>query len=82
MSVSPRSRGRQASRRRDLCIIRSHASGYAHPEIAVTVGVLSALLNHPFPTLVVTLALKDGGGSFDSVPVAVYYGSAVTLPGR
>ena len=60
----------------------SHASGYAHPEIAVTAGVLSALSNHPLPTLAVTLALKDGGGSVDSVPVAVYYGSAVTLPAR
>ena len=56
----------------------SHASGYAHPEIAVTAGVL----NHPFPTLVVTLALKDGRGGVDRVPVAVYCGSAVMLPTR
>ena len=32
------------------------------------------------PTLAVTLALNDGGGNVDSVPVAVYCGSAVTLP--
>lgn len=64
----------------------THAAGYVHPATAVTPGAVSALSNHPFPILAVTLAaaLPLGVGvtnvSVGTLPVAVYVGSSVSAP--
>ena len=40
-----------------------YASGYSHPETAVTNDAVSCVSNHPSPVLTVTLAVKLCGGS-------------------
>lgn len=57
-----------------------YASGYSHPDTAVTYDDVSCESNHPFGVLTVTLAVKLGGGSVRGPRVAVYEGMSETWP--
>ena len=78
--MSPGGRSGQATREQDLCIIRIPCIGVRAPRDRSHSKRVPRYRAPPFPTLAVTLALNGGGRSVDNVPVAVYCGSAVTLP--